>query len=144
MWLRAAPFILRTEQQPLPRRLRLISCSLHHCPLLSSLPSGLHFPQSSPKSSRTAKSHSFHLALQPGPIFSFPHIPKQVGSRKDQKTPQETYTSGPDSPMTRPKSPATTMASPVSEFNTRATNNSCGLGCGTGGSLPEIGVKLET
>lgn len=45
--------------------------------------------------------------------------------------------------MTRPRSPAATMASPSSKFNTRATNTSCGLGCDARGGLPETQVKLE-
>ncbi|KAM5205649.1 leucine-rich repeat-containing protein 61 isoform 1-T3 [Hipposideros larvatus] len=46
-------------------------------------------------------------------------------------------------PMTRPRSPAATMASPGSEFNTRATNTSCGLEWDVGGGLTETQVKLE-
>lgn len=82
--LKAAPVSLRREQQSLLRRLGLISdCLYTFRPLLSSLPPGPHLPpQCSPQLSRAAENHSFHLALQPGPIFSFPHVPKHGGSRK--------------------------------------------------------------
>lgn len=45
--------------------------------------------------------------------------------------------------MTRSRSPAATMASSDSKFNTRATNTSCGLNWGARGRLPETQVKLE-
>lgn len=67
----------------------VVSAPFALCCLLS----GPHLPpQCPPKSGRAAESRSFHLALQPGPIFSFAHVPKHVGSRKNQKAPQETCT----------------------------------------------------
>ncbi|XP_037691783.1 ZBED6 C-terminal-like protein [Choloepus didactylus] len=48
-----------------------------------------------------------------------------------------------DSPMTRSKSPAATLASPCPEFNTRATNTPRGLGWGTREDISGTEVKLE-
>lgn len=45
--------------------------------------------------------------------------------------------------MTRPQSPAAAVTPPGSNFNTRATSTSCGLGRGAQGDLPEFEVKVE-
>ncbi|XP_006920707.1 ZBED6 C-terminal-like protein [Pteropus alecto] len=70
-------------------------------------------------------------------------FPSMLEVEKIRKPPRRHAPSGPDSPMTRPKSPAATTASPGSEFNTRATNTSHGLGWGARGRLLETEVKCE-
>ncbi|KAM7121243.1 leucine-rich repeat-containing protein 61 isoform 1-T2 [Molossus nigricans] len=67
---------------------------------------------------------------------------------KIKKPPKRHASSGSVSPMTTPQSPAATVTSPGSRFNTRATNTratntSCGLGWGAREDLPETEVKLE-
>ncbi|XP_053527826.1 leucine-rich repeat-containing protein 61 isoform X1 [Artibeus jamaicensis] len=62
---------------------------------------------------------------------------------KIKKLPKRRAASRSVSPMTRPQSPAATVTSPGSNFNTRATSTSCGRGRGAQGDLPETEVKVK-
>ncbi|XP_040327567.1 zinc finger BED domain-containing protein 6 [Herpailurus yagouaroundi] len=72
---------------------------------------------------------------------------EKIGKPPKRHTPSGSVGQGPSvcaaSSVTRPRSPAASLASPGSEFKTRATNTSHGLGWGAGGRLPETEVKLE-
>lgn len=120
----------------------VLSAPVVLCCLLS--PLGLTFPLRVPQSREgQLRAVLFILLCSLGSSSCFPMFPSMLEVEKIRKPPRRHAPSGPDPPTTRPKSPAATVASPGSEFNTRATNTSHGLGWGARGHLLETEVKCE-